>query len=166
MGFFSKHQSPDMPPLVEAPKAGEPIVFDEEEQQAIDKKVQRELEYLSYDSKGKVFPAKVIEGLTVMYAKDALRKIVQQRLACNNLEGAATTNIKLLGIATEIMPHDYLSLAKIFALHGDSKRAKNYISAADNTRKKLRMDKSSSLANEGWRVQVAEVTNIIHSIQD
>ena len=77
MGFFSRRQSPDMPPLVEAPKAGEPIVFDEEEQKAIDGEIQRRLDYLKHDSGGKVFPKGVTETLSRGFSADALRNVVE-----------------------------------------------------------------------------------------
>lgn len=165
MGFFSKRQSPDMSPLVEVPKAGEPMVFDEEEQKAIDGEIQRRLDYLKHDSGGKVFPKEVSETLSQGFAVDALRNVVQRRIYQDDLKGAASTCMKLLGIALEIMPNDWLILAKIFALHGDSKRANNFIAQANKTFRKLRFDKMGDYSNEGWKIQVQEVMNIIDSIQ-
>ncbi len=165
MGLFRRRQSPDIPPLVDLPKAGEPIVFHEEEQQAIDEQVQRELDYLKHDSGGKVFPKEVTEILSTGFATDALRNVVKRRLSRSDLKGAASTSMKLFGIALEIMPSDELILAKIFALHGDSIRANNFIAAANKTFKKLRFDKMGDYSNEGWKIQVQEVMNIIDSIQ-
>ena len=81
MGFFSKEQLSKMTPLVEAPKGGEPIVFDEEEQQTIDEEVQRRSDYLKHDSGGRVFPREVTETLSIGFATDALRNVVQRRIS-------------------------------------------------------------------------------------
>jgi len=60
------------------------------------------------------------------------------------------------------MPNDWLILAKIFALHGDSIRAKNFVAAANRTHKKFGFDK---MTNEGWKIQVQKVQDIIDSIK-
>lgn len=162
MGLLRRRQSPDIPPLVEAPKAGEPIVFDEEEQLAIDKEIKYQFDNLFKD---KVFPDAVTNTLSKGFAADGLRKVVKLRLHSNDLKGAASTSMKLLGISLEIMPSDWLILAKIFALHGDSIRANNFIAEANKTFKKFRFDKLGNYSNEGWKIQVQEVMNIIDSIQ-
>lgn len=159
MGFFGKEQRPDMPPLVEAPKGGEPIVFDGEEQQAIDKEVQRRLEYLRHDSGGKIFPAEVIETLSAGFAADALRNVVQWRILRSDLKGAASTCMKLLGISIE-RSGDWLLLAKILALHGDIARSKHFIEVAKKERRKYGETKETRAY---WDGKVQDVENIIKS---
>ncbi|MFC2033814.1 hypothetical protein ACFLTT_00200 [Chloroflexota bacterium] len=160
MGFFSRKQLPDMPPLVELPEAGEPIIFDDEEQSAIDNKIKHE-----FDTQFQNVPKEAAEILSQEFAADALRNITQLRLSRNDLKGAASSNIKVLGTTPVIKPSDWLLLAKIFALHGDSIRAKSFISEANNTHKESGIDKIDSYVKEGWKIRIAEVTNIIDAIQ-
>ena len=154
MGFFSKEQLPKVPPLVEAPKGGEPIVFDEEEQQVIDEEVQRRLETVS---QGKVFPAKVVETLSVGFTADALRNVVQRRIYHNDLKGAASTCMKLLGISLE-RSDDWLLLAKVLALHGDIARSRHFLSVAKKERRKYGETKDTKAY---WQSKVQDIENII-----
>lgn len=156
MGFFSKEQPPEMSPLVEAPKGGEPIVFDEEEQQAIDEEVQRRLETVS---QGKVLPAKVTETLSAGFAADALRNVVQRRIYRSDLKGAASTCMKLVGISIE-RSEDWLLLAKILALHGDIVRSKHFINVAKTERRKYGETKDTKAY---WQSRVQDVEDIIKS---
>lgn len=156
MEFFSKEQLPEMPPLVEAPKGGEPIVFDEEEQQAIDKEVQRRIETVS---QGNVLPTKVIETLSVGFAADALRNVVQWRIYRNDLKGAASTCMKLLGISLE-RSGDWLLLAKILALHGDTVRSGHFLDVAKKEHRKCGETKDTEAY---WQGKVQEVEDIIKS---
>jgi len=156
MGFFSKEELPEIPPLVEVPKGGEPIVFDEEEQQAIDGEVQRRLEAVS---QGKVFPAKVIETLSMGFAADALRNVVQRRIYNNDLKGAASACMKLLGISLE-RSGDWLLLAKILAIHGDIARSKHFINVAKKERNKYGETKDTKAY---WQSKIQDVEDIIKS---
>jgi hypothetical protein len=160
MGFFNKRQSKNLPPLVELPKAGEPIVFDDEEQHTISEQVERRLEYFKHDSGNKIFPKEVIETLSQGFAADALEGIVIKRINNKDLKGAASSCMKLLGMRLEILPSDWLLLAKILVLYGDSRRAKNYVDAANKTHKKSKHDEMSI---KGWEIQVQEVNNIIEA---
>ncbi len=131
MGFLRRRQAPDMPPLVEAPKGGEPIIFDEEEQLAIDKEIKYQFDTFHKD---KIYPDIIAEPLSKTFAADGLRKVVNSRLHSGDFKGAASTCMKLLGIS--IIPHpDWLLLAKIFALYGDTVRSKGFLDNAKKTRK-------------------------------
>ncbi len=134
MGFSRSRQYPNMPPLVEALKGGEPIVFDGEEQQAIDKEIKYQ-----YDNyyKDKIFPKDIAETVSKVFAADGLRKVVKSRLNSSDLKGAASTCLKLLGISIE-PSNDWLLLAKIFALHGDIVRSKGLLDNAKNARKEYK----------------------------
>ena len=156
MGFFRKEQQPEMPPLVEAPKGEEPIVFDEEEQQAIDKEVQRRLEAVS---QGKTFPAAVTETLSKGFAADALRNVVQWRINRSDLKSAASTCMKLLGISI-IPSNDWLLLAKILALYGDTVRSRHFINVAEKERRKYGETKDTKAY---WERSVQDVEDIIKS---
>ncbi|MFC1909271.1 hypothetical protein ACFLXD_05405 [Chloroflexota bacterium] len=56
MGFLSGRQSPNMPPLVELPKGGDPIVFDDDEQRVTDREIKYQHETFYKD---KIFPEDV-----------------------------------------------------------------------------------------------------------
>ena len=159
MGFFSKERSPEMPPLVEAPKGGEPIVFDEEEQQTIDEEVQKQLDYLKHDSGGRVFPREVTETLSIGFAADALRNVVQRRIYHSDLKGAASTCMKLLGISVE-RSGDWLLLAKILALHGDIASSRHFLNVAKKERSKYGGTKDTKAY---WQSRLQDVEDIIKS---
>jgi len=156
MGFLSKGKLPEMPPLVEAPRGGEPIVFDEEEQKAIDKEVQRRLEVVS---QGKVLPNNVTETLSIGFATDALRNVVQRKIYHKDLKGATSTCMKLLGISIE-RSGDWVLLAKILALHGDTVRSRHFLNVAKKERRKYGETKDTKAY---WQSKVQDVEGIIKS---
>jgi hypothetical protein len=159
MGFLMKRQMPELLPLIEAPKGGEPIVFDEEEQQAIDENVQRQLDYLKHDSGGRIFPREVTETLSIGFAVDALRNVVQRRTYHSDLKGAASTCMKLLGISVE-RSGDWLLLAKILALYGDAVRSRHFLNVAKKERRKYGETKDTKAY---WQSKLRDVEDIIKS---
>lgn len=173
MGFFRKQQSSDMPPLVEEIKGGEPIIFDDEEKRAIDKEIKYQ-----YDNfyKDRIFPKDVAETLQVAFATLALRKLAKSKLSSGDLKGAASTCIKLLGLAASgnvVYEGDWVLLAEIFAQHGDIVRAEGFLTIAkkvhkenknihEEYRRKWRVGGSFESV---WEDMVRKVEGIIRSKQ-
>jgi len=158
MGFLRRRERADIPPLVEPPKGGEPIVFDEEEQRAIDKEIKYQ-----YDNfyKDRIFPKDVAETLQSGFAARALREIAKSKLSRGDLKGAASTCIKLLGLSA-IYEGDWLLLAEIFAEHGDIVRSKGFLDTAKKVHRRNKMGGTSEFESV-WGNMVQKVRNIIKS---
>lgn len=160
MGFLGRRRQADIPPLVEAPKAGEPIVFDEEEQRAIEKEIKYQ-----YDNfyKDRIFPKDIAEKLQNGFAARALREIAKSKLSHGDLKGAASTCIKLLGLSA-IYEGDWLLLAEIFAKYGDTERARGFIETAKKVHKKNKtVDTDTPEFESVWKNMVNKVQQIIKS---
>jgi hypothetical protein len=157
MRVFRRQKLPSMPPLVEAPKGGEPIVFDGEEQQSIDKEIKRQYDNILKD---KIIPEVVAEPVNKVFAADGLRKVVQSRLNSGDLKGAASTCLKLLGISIE-PSNDWLLLAKIFALHGDVVRAKGFLDNAKNARKEYKEEHLKPMLEQTGKGGLGDLTDSI-----
>jgi len=149
-----------MPPLIEELKAGEPIVFDEEEQRVID----REIEY-QYDNyyKDKIFPKDVAEEMQNAFASEALKKLAKSKLSSGDLKGAASTCIKSLGLFGKY-EGGWLLLAEIFAEHGDIVRSKGFLDFAKKLHKKNKKVHEKSF-EPFWENEVQRIQDIIISKQ-
>jgi len=160
MGFFRKRQSLDMPPLIEEIKAGEPIVFDEEEQRAID----REIKY-QYDNyyKDKIFPKDVAEEMQNAFASEALKKLAKSKLSSGDLKGAASTCMKSLGLFPKY-EGNWLLLAEIFAEHGDVARSIGFLGIAKSVHERNKTETEKIPGFESvWKNNVQRVRDIIKS---
>ena len=158
MGLFRSRQSADVPPLVEAPKGGEPIVFDEKEQRAID----REIKY-QYDNyyKDRIFPKDVAETMENAFAARALSELAKSKLHSGDLKGAASTCIKAVGLFPKYEAY-WLLLAEIFAEHGDTVRSRGFLDTAKKVHKGNR-DVHISEFEPVWKDKVQKVQDIIRS---
>ena len=162
MGFFRSRQSPDMPPLIEEVKAGEPIVLDKQEQDAIDKEIKYQ-----YDNfyKDRIFPKDVTETMQAGFASSALMRLAKSKLSSGDLKGAASTCIKALGLAASrnvVYEGEWLLLAEIFAQHGDIVRSRGFLDIAKKVHKK---NKIGGPFEPVWKNNVQRVQDIIRSKQ-
>ena len=159
MGFFSRRRPLNLPPLVEPPKAGEPIEFDEEEQAAIDKEI--EYQYRTF-YKDKVFPKEVAQQISDMYGEIALHDLAKRRLSRRDFRGAASTCIKLLGLTSQkaMQPSYWLLLAEIHAEYGDMVRAESLVKTAKEKHKM-----NPILSEAVWKESVRRIEDIIKSKQ-
>ena len=159
MGFPRKRQSPDIPPLVEELKGGEPIVFDEDEQRAID----RELKRHEKSFKGRIFSKDVAETIENGLASEALMELAKSKLHSGDLKGAASTCIKSLGLFSKY-EGGWLLLAEIFAEHGDIVRSRGFLDKAKEVHKKNKNIHEKNF-EPVWKNNVQRVQDIIRSKQ-
>ncbi|MBE9513267.1 MAG: hypothetical protein IMY77_04370 [Chloroflexi bacterium] len=162
MGFFHKRQFPDMPPLIEEVKAGEPIVLDKQEKGAIDRQIKMRFPEL----KGKVFPKNVADMVLNVVGQEALRRLARLKLASGDSKGAASTCVKSLGLFGG-KDSDWILLAEIFAEHGDIIRARNALETAKRFHKKEPKTPLEPLPTHepAWKSEVQRVQDIIRSKQ-
>lgn len=172
MGFSRKRQSPDIPPLIEEIKAGEPIVLDKQEQDAIDSQIKTRFPEL----KGRIFPKEVADVVLNVVGQEALHRLARMRLISGDLKGAASTCVKSLGLFGGY-EKDWLLLAEIFAEHGDIVRSRGFLDKAQEARKKHKKSLGKSLekikgkneiqraGDNIWENEVQRVQDIIISKQ-
>ncbi|MHB8516320.1 MAG: hypothetical protein ACYC9X_11230 [Dehalococcoidia bacterium] len=118
---------------IEAPTGGEPIVFDNEEQSAIDCAIGRIAEGL----KDTVLPvdkaARMEEGIGAI----ALLEVARRRMDSGDLRGAASAAVKAIGLAA-YLPNTWLMLAEE-ARYGDYQAARSCLSQSDQSARSMEM---------------------------
>lgn len=138
-GIGSKRTSaqptpPTIAPLADVPNPGDPIVFDAEEEQAI----QRSLATFFSMSKLEDRPlseeqSEVLETTATLIALDELAR---RRIDQGELSEAASTCIKIIGVGGSKNPTPFLLLARAHAEHGDYARASAIIDGAQRDMRK------------------------------
>lgn len=124
---FRHQRKPSLPPLVEPPQAGQPIILDEEEQLWVDRRLAQF--FGQKKMKGRIFPKDVLTRLVDGLASTELVDLAEKRLDAGELREAASTCLKALALdLNNIMA--WVELARAHAEYGDYIRAKNFLDEA------------------------------------
>lgn len=133
-GIFRRKSRPSLPPLVEPPQAGQPIILDEEEQRRVDRRLA--FFFGQEEMKGRIFPKDVLTTLENSLAAQELVDLARLRLDAGELRKAASSCIKALGLDSK-NELAWIRLARAHAEYGDYIRAKNCLDEAVRTMAKI-----------------------------
>ena len=150
--FGNKKQEDNstLPPLIQAPRGGEAIVFDNEEQSAIDIALGGIAEGLNDTA----LPGDAANGIEAGIGATALLEVAQRRMDSGDLRGAASASVKAIGLAA-YMPDTWLMLAEAEARYGDYRAARSFLNKSDQAAR------SMGLKNDYWRSQSDVVRGMI-----
>ena len=149
-GNKKKDQKSTLPPLIQTPTGGEAIVFDNEEQAAIDIHLGGIAEGLTDTA----FPSDTATGIEEGIGATALLEVAQRRMDSGDLRGAASAAVKAIGLAA-YMPHTWLMLAEAEARYGDYRAARSFLSKADQAARSI------GLKDSYWRSRSDVVRGMI-----
>lgn len=127
MGIFRHQPRPSLPPLVEPPQAGQPIVLDDEEQRWVDRGLASFFE--QGERNGYLYPEEIRTPLENVLAAEELVNLAKLRLDAGELRKAALTCFKALGLYPKDI-NAWILLARAHAEYGDHIRAKNLLDGA------------------------------------